>query len=50
MDTTSVAVHTDPRLMVRGILVDEHGNRFINEDTYPGRIAYQLIRNRRSLA
>lgn len=50
MDTISGAVHTDPALMVRGILVDEHGNRFINEDTYPGRIAYRLIRNRRSQA
>ena len=37
------AVHTDPGLMVRGIVVDALGRRVINEDTYPGRIGEALL-------
>ncbi|SFT00022.1 FAD-dependent oxidoreductase [Saccharopolyspora flava] len=42
------AVHTDPGLMVRGIVVDARGDRVINEDTYPGRIGEELLARRGS--
>ncbi|WP_127784210.1 FAD-dependent oxidoreductase [Rhodococcus sp. X156] len=38
MDAAEVAIHCDPQLMVRGILVNGRGQRFVPEDTYPGRI------------
>ncbi|WIV45535.1 FAD-dependent oxidoreductase [Glutamicibacter nicotianae] len=37
MDATEVAFFCDPQLLVRGILVNGRGQRYINEDTYPGR-------------
>ncbi|GLY65436.1 FAD-dependent oxidoreductase [Amycolatopsis taiwanensis] len=37
------AVHTDPGLMIRGIVVNARGERVINEDTYPGRIGQALM-------
>ena len=37
------AVHTDPGLMIRGIVVNARGERVINEDTYPGRIGQELL-------
>jgi 3-oxo-5alpha-steroid 4-dehydrogenase len=37
------AVHTDPGLMIRGIVVNARGERVINEDTYPGRIGHALM-------
>jgi 3-oxo-5alpha-steroid 4-dehydrogenase len=37
------AVHTDPGLMIRGIVVNDRGDRVINEDTYPGRIGQALL-------
>ncbi|MCB8910059.1 FAD-dependent oxidoreductase [Rhodococcus rhodochrous] len=43
MDAAEVAVHTSPQLMVRGILVNAHGQRFIAEDTYPGRIGQAML-------
>jgi succinate dehydrogenase/fumarate reductase flavoprotein subunit len=33
-----------PESHVKGILVDERGQRFINEDAYPGRIAHYCLR------
>jgi len=42
MHAASIAVHSDPGLLVRSILVDAAGNRFINEDTYPGRIGQEM--------
>jgi 3-oxo-5alpha-steroid 4-dehydrogenase len=43
LDACEAAVHTDPGLMVRGIVVDVRGARVINEDTYPGRIGEALL-------
>jgi 3-oxo-5alpha-steroid 4-dehydrogenase len=50
MDACEAAVHTDPALMVRGIVVDARGSRVINEDTYPGRIGQALTLHRDSQA
>lgn len=38
MDATEVAFFGDPQLMARGILVNGRGQRYVPEDTYPGRI------------
>jgi 3-oxo-5alpha-steroid 4-dehydrogenase len=38
MDATEVAIFIDPQQLVRGILVNGRGQRFVAEDTYPGRI------------
>lgn len=38
MDATEVAFFVDPQLLVRGILVNGRGQRYVAEDTYPGRI------------
>lgn len=38
-----VSVFTEPGLMTRGIMVNGVGQRFINEDTYPGRVAHALL-------
>lgn len=38
MDATEVAIFADPQQMVRGILVNARGQRYVAEDTYPGRI------------
>src|SRR5277367_1193268 len=38
MDATEVAIFIDPQQLVRGILVNGRGQRFVPEDTYPGRI------------
>jgi 3-oxo-5alpha-steroid 4-dehydrogenase len=38
MDATEVAFFVDPQLVVRGILVNGRGQRYVAEDTYPGRI------------
>jgi 3-oxo-5alpha-steroid 4-dehydrogenase len=38
MDATEVAIFADPQQLVRGILVNARGQRFVAEDTYPGRI------------
>lgn len=44
MDAYECALGIDPALLVRGILVNSQGQRFINEDTYPGRIAHAILR------
>lgn len=38
MDATEVAIFVDPQQLVRGILVNARGQRYVAEDTYPGRI------------
>ncbi|MEV0109948.1 FAD-dependent oxidoreductase [Nocardia sp. NPDC050799] len=38
MDATEVAFFGDPQMMARGILVNGRGQRYVPEDTYPGRI------------
>jgi 3-oxo-5alpha-steroid 4-dehydrogenase len=38
MDATEVAFLVDPQLIVRGTLVNGRGQRYVAEDTYPGRI------------
>ena len=38
MDATEVAIFIDPQQLVRGILVNGRGQRYVTEDTYPGRI------------
>ncbi|KAA0022904.1 FAD-dependent oxidoreductase [Antrihabitans cavernicola] len=46
MDATEVAFFGEPQLMARGILVNARGQRYVNEDTYPGRIGQEtLLRN-----
>lgn len=38
MDATEVAIFIDPQQLVRGVLVNERGQRYVAEDTYPGRV------------
>jgi 3-oxo-5alpha-steroid 4-dehydrogenase len=38
MDATEVAIFIDPQQLARGILVNGRGQRFVSEDTYPGRV------------
>jgi 3-oxo-5alpha-steroid 4-dehydrogenase len=38
MDATEVAFMIDPQQLVRGILVNGRGQRYVTEDTYPGRV------------
>ncbi|MBM7277928.1 FAD-dependent oxidoreductase [Gordonia rubripertincta] len=45
MDATEVAIFCDPQLMARGILVNGRGQRFVTEDTYPGRIGQATLLN-----
>ncbi|GAA3483164.1 FAD-dependent oxidoreductase [Streptomyces yanii] len=43
MDACEVALHMDPQYLIRGIMVNARGQRFINEDTYPGRIGQAAL-------
>jgi 3-oxo-5alpha-steroid 4-dehydrogenase len=44
MDAAECAVPiTPPRKLVAGILVNGHGQRFINEDTYYGRVGQEVL-------
>lgn len=43
MDATEVAFLADLQMVVRGILVNGRGQRFIPEDTYPGRIGQATL-------
>jgi succinate dehydrogenase/fumarate reductase flavoprotein subunit len=43
MDATEVAFLADPQMVVRGILVNGRGQRYITEDTYPGRIGQATL-------
>ncbi|MFD4181874.1 FAD-dependent oxidoreductase [Rhodococcus sp. NPDC058514] len=38
MDASEVAFFCDPQLFIRGILVNGRGQRYVPEDTYPGRV------------
>lgn len=38
MDATEVAFFIDPQMVARGILVNGRGQRYVTEDTYPGRM------------
>ncbi|WP_433200216.1 FAD-dependent oxidoreductase [Nocardia sp. CA-107356] len=43
MDATEVAFFGDPQMLARGILVNGRGQRYIPEDTYPGRIGQATL-------
>ncbi|WP_314036367.1 FAD-dependent oxidoreductase [Dietzia sp. CH92] len=43
MDATEVAFFCNPQLFVRGILVNGRGQRYINEDTYAGRVGQATL-------
>ncbi|MEU1960196.1 FAD-dependent oxidoreductase [Nocardia sp. NPDC019304] len=43
MDATEVAFFGDPQVLARGILVNGRGQRYIPEDTYPGRIGQATL-------
>ena len=43
MGSGEAAISVDPKLLVRGLLVDRTGQRFINEDSYPGRIGQKAL-------
>ncbi|EGD54568.1 FAD-dependent oxidoreductase [Gordonia neofelifaecis] len=43
MDAAEVAYFCDPQLFTRGILVNGRGQRYINEDTYPGRVGQATL-------
>lgn len=43
MDATEVAFFGDPQLLARGILVNGRGQRYIPEDTYPGRMGQATL-------
>ncbi|NKY50130.1 FAD-dependent oxidoreductase [Nocardia vermiculata] len=43
MDATEVAFMGDPQMMARGIMVNGRGQRYIAEDTYPGRIGQATL-------
>ncbi|HEY4332976.1 MAG TPA: FAD-dependent oxidoreductase, partial [Ilumatobacteraceae bacterium] len=43
MDACEVASPINPPVLIRGMLVNGVGQRFINEDTYPGRLAQIML-------
>jgi 3-oxo-5alpha-steroid 4-dehydrogenase len=43
MDACEVAFGVDPGLLARGLLVNGAGQRFMNEDTYAGRLAHAVL-------
>lgn len=43
MDATEVAFFCNPQVFVRGILVNGRGQRYINEDTYAGRVGQATL-------
>jgi 3-oxo-5alpha-steroid 4-dehydrogenase len=43
MHAHEVALTVLPALAARGILVNAHGQRFVNEDTYPGTISHAAV-------
>ncbi|MET9492226.1 FAD-dependent oxidoreductase [Nocardia sp. NPDC006630] len=45
MDATEVALVADPQVVVRGILVNGRGQRFVTEDTYPGRLGQAVLQD-----
>ncbi|WP_324784365.1 FAD-dependent oxidoreductase [Streptomyces sp. H51] len=45
MASVEIAMTALPAMAVRGMLVDAHGRRFINEDVYPGLFSAAAVRN-----
>ncbi len=45
MDATEVAFFCDPQLFIRGILVNARGQRYVTEDTYPGRVGQATLQD-----
>src|SRR5687768_1638403 len=43
MSAGQVGLHAVPAFMARGLVVNKNGQRFINEDTYPGRIGQAAL-------
>ncbi|MEV6217133.1 FAD-dependent oxidoreductase [Nocardia sp. NPDC051833] len=43
MDATEVAFFGDPQMLARGVVVNGRGQRYIAEDTYPGRIGQATL-------
>ncbi|ORB25002.1 FAD-dependent oxidoreductase [Mycolicibacterium parafortuitum] len=50
MDATEVAIFVDPQQLVRGILVNERGQRYVAEDTYPGRVGQLTLYHQNNTA
>ncbi|WP_112469390.1 FAD-dependent oxidoreductase [Streptomyces triticisoli] len=44
MSVTQIALTAVPALAVRGMLVNGHGQRFVNEDVYPGLFSVAAVR------
>lgn len=50
MDATEVAIFIDPQQLVRGIIVNGLGQRYVAEDTYPGRIGQLTLYHQDNIA
>ncbi|OBK83877.1 flavoprotein [Mycolicibacter heraklionensis] len=50
MDATEVAIFIDPQQLVRGIVVNGRGQRYVAEDTYPGRIGQLTLYHQDNIA
>lgn len=50
MDAAEVAIFIDPQQLVRGILVNGRGQRYVPEDTYPGRIGQLTLYHQENTA
>ena len=50
MDATEVAIFIDPQQLVRGVLVNERGQRYVAEDTYPGRVGQLTLYHQNNTA
>lgn len=50
MDATEVAIFIDPQQLVRGIIVNGRGQRYVAEDTYPGRIGQLTLYHQDNIA
>ncbi|PRC46698.1 flavoprotein, partial [Mycobacterium sp. ITM-2017-0098] len=50
MDATEVAIFIDPQQLVRGVLVNERGQRYVAEDTYPGRVGQLTLYHQNNAA
>ncbi|MGA4992172.1 FAD-dependent oxidoreductase [Nonomuraea bangladeshensis] len=43
MEAAQTSFPADPALLCRSLLLDRHGRRFVNEDTYPGRVGQAAL-------
>lgn len=43
MHAHEIALTVVPALAARGMLVNAHGQRFVNEDTYPGTVSHEAV-------